>query len=187
MLVAKRGPAASRFLPHILPGDFAGPPRQFGGEPARVVVRVSQDLDVAPPVDRGRLGPGFLEQAVEIAAPEAEGADRGPAGMAAAGQPGPALGVQIKGRVARGQRLDGLADLDRRRQHLVMERQRRLDQARGARCRLGVPHLRFDRAQGAPGRARIRVPVHLLQGLQLDRVAHPSPGAMGLDQLDRAW
>ena len=94
---------------------------------------------------------GFLEHAVEIAAAEAEGADaRAPADAGRSGQPRPLLGVDVERRLARGQRPRAAVDLDRRRQHLVMQRQRRLDQPGGARGRLGVADLRLDRAEGAP-------------------------------------
>ena len=137
----------------------------------RIVGREGEDLHVAVPVDARLLGLGFLEHAVEIAAAEAEGADGRAARMAGPRQPGPGLGVQVERRVAAGQRLDRPADLDGRRQDLVMQRQRGLDQPRRAGGGLGVADLRLDRAQGAPRARRPRRPVNLLERRELDRVA----------------
>ena len=52
------------------------------------------------PIDRGLRRFGLFEQAVEIAAAEAEGAHRGASGMTGAGEPGTRLDVHVKGRLA---------------------------------------------------------------------------------------
>ncbi len=151
----------------------------------RIIGREREDLHVAVPVDAWLLGLGFFEDAVEIAAAEAECADRRAARVAGARQPGPRLGVQVERRVPAGEPLDRPADLGRRRQDLVMKRQRRLDQPRRSGGGLGVPHLRLDRSQGTPRASGPGALVDLLERRQLDRVADLGPGPVRLDQLDR--
>ena len=65
-------------------------------------------------------------------------------------QPRPHHGVDVERRVRGPQRLDRLRHLDRRRQHLVVQGQRRLDERRRPGRRLGVADLRLDRADRAP-------------------------------------
>ena len=143
-------PAARSLFTNVRPCRGVCPAGQGRIDLGRARARVGEDLDVAAPVDAGLLRPGLLENAVEIAAAESEGADRRAAGMARAAKPGPGFGAEVKRRSPRGQGFDRLAHLDRRRQDLVVERQRGLDQTRRARGRLGVAHLRLDRTQSTP-------------------------------------
>ena len=100
-------------------------------------------------------------------------------------KPGPCFGAEVKRRSPRGQGFDRLAHLDRRRQDLVVERQRGLDQTGRARGRLGVADLRLDRTQSAPRASRPGPLIHLLKGFQLDRVTHLRARAVRFHQLDR--
>ena len=74
----------------------------------------------------------FLEDGVGVDPPEAERAHRRPAGLWATVDPGPCLAVEVEGRglelrVAR-------IGMQGRREHLVVQRQRGLDQPRRAGC-----------------------------------------------------
>ncbi len=122
---------------------------------------------------------------MEVAAAEPERADGGASGVSRAGHPRARLGDRVERRGARRQTLDGLIHLGRRRQHLAVQRQGRLDDPRGAGRRLGVADLRLDRPHGAPRPLRARLAVDLGQRGQLGRVADLRPRAVRLDQLDR--
>ena len=78
----------------------------------------------------GEIVAGVLfEDGVEVGAAEAEGADAGDAWLRAAVDPRPRLGVEVKRTVLEFRLAVGLLDQERR-QHLVMQGQRRVDQAR---------------------------------------------------------
>jgi hypothetical protein len=64
------------------------------------------------------FGVVFFEQAMEIAASEAESADGGVAWVVGSGHPGPELGIDIKGGFTRCQRTGGALDLDGGRKYL---------------------------------------------------------------------
>ena len=98
-----------------------------------------ENRQVARPIDFGFAALVLFEHAVEIRSAEAEGADAGAARMGFARQPGAAFGVDVERRRAR---LDErLGDFDRRRQNLVVERQRRLDETGRASGCLGMTQL----------------------------------------------
>ncbi len=105
---------------------------------------------------RGR-SPVLLEGHVEVGAPEAEGADGGPARVVCPADPGARLGAQVERALLEVElRVRGV-DLDARREDLVVERHHGLEEARGAGGGLGVADLALDRAERAP------LPVALLR------------------------
>ena len=122
---------------------------------------------------------------MEVAPTEAERADRRAPGVAGGEHPGPGFGVDVERRRPRQDPVERAGDLDRRRQDLVVQGQRRLDQPRRPRRRLGVADLRLDRPQRAPRPPRPRLAVDLVQDRQLGRVADLRPRPVRLDQLDR--
>ena len=99
---------------------------------------------------RGRAGV-LLEHGVEITPAEAERADARSTGLAVRAEPRPSLCVEIEGAGVDVEGGIGLADLDRRRQHLVVQGERRLDQSGSTGGGLRVPDLRLDRSERAPG------------------------------------
>ena len=107
----------------------------------RLVGRIGQNLNVAVPVNFRLLRAGFLEDAMKIAAAEAEGADGRTARLAASREPRPGQGVQVERRPAVTQPLDRALNLRRGREHLVIECQRRLDETGGSRRGLGMADL----------------------------------------------
>ena len=127
----------------------------------------------------------LLEHRVKIASTEPEGTHTRPARMAVCPKPRPGLGVEVERAVVDLEPWIGLADLDRRRQHLMVQGQCRLDQSRGAGCSLGVSDLRLDRSERAPRSIGVCRGVHGSERVELDGVADRRARAVGLDQLHR--
>ena len=127
---------------------------------------------------------GF-EDGVEVGAAEPERAHSGAAGMIGGGvQPGAEPGADVE----RARREIELGvrrrDADRRRQHLVVERQRGVDQPRQPRRALGVADRRLDRPQRTAAARRAGRAEDLGQRGDLGQVARRGPGAVGLDVAD---
>ncbi len=125
----------------------------------------------------------LLQHSVRIGAADAERRDTGPARLSRAG-PGRLLGQQGDGS---GRPVDlrrGLADVQRLRQHAVLQRHDHLDEARDTRSGLGVADVGLHRAQpqGPVGRAVLAVRGD--QCLGLDGVAQLGAGAVRLDGVD---
>ncbi len=178
---ARLGGAATQFVPRQI-----GRPRgQLGVEGGGIVRAEGEQLHVAVPIDLRFVRFRLFEDAMEIAAAEAEGADAGPARMVGGRQPRPLLGVDVERRRPRLQSVERPLHLDRRRQDLVMQGQRRLDETGRARRRLGVADLRLHRSQRAPRPVAARLAVDLRQRRHLGGVADARAGAVRLDQLDR--
>ena len=96
-------------------------------------------------------GPVYSSSATwKLLPPKPKRAHRGAARMRVAADPRPGLRVQVERASARVELRVRLRHLDRRRQHLVVQRQDRLDQAGRAGRRLGVADLRLHRAERAP-------------------------------------
>ena len=74
-------PRAGRLDPECLPRQVARPAVERREQGVGPIGREREDLHVAVPVDSRQGGLGLLEHAMEVAAAEAEGADRGAAGM----------------------------------------------------------------------------------------------------------
>ena len=171
--------------------------REFRRERLRRVRAERDDFDRAVPIRLALFGPVFFQHRVEVAPAEAEGGQRRPPRVLAPRQPRPHLGVHVKRRIRREQRLHRALHLDRRRQHLEVYRQRRLDERRGAGCGLRVTDLRFHRADRAPGlrlglRAPLRVAakrvwcvgVDISERSDFDRVADLRAGAVRFHEFD---
>ena len=129
----------------------------------------------------------FLERDVEVCAPEAECADAGAAGMPGrrsdpwtrlAGDKEWTLG-EVRLRIRR-------LDVVRGRQHLVIERQRGLDQSGRSRRALGVADHRFDRTDRAGLNVRPGFGEDRFEGRDLRAISGDRAGAVGLDQPDRS-
>src|SRR5438270_191508 len=84
-------------------------------------------LHVAVPIGAGLGAAVLLQHAMEVRAAEAERAHARPPRVAVARQPRLALGVDVERRPPGSQRVERRLHLDRRRQDLVVQRQRRLD------------------------------------------------------------
>ena len=120
---------------------------------------------------------------MEVRAAEAEGADPRIAGVIGAVDPRPRLGVQVQDTLLEVPL--GVRRLDQgRREHAVVQGQRRLDQPGDPRGTLGVPDHGLDRAHRARLRPRLRLAHELDQRLGLGLVADHGAGPVGLDQPD---
>ena len=127
----------------------------------------------------------LLEQQVEVRTTEAERAHARATQVIGAADPRSRLGVEVEGRVLDVELGVGPLDLDRRRQHLVVQRHHGLEEPGRAGGRLGVADLRLDRSERAPLRLALADREGQLQPAELGRVAGLGPGPVGLDQLDR--
>ena len=144
-----------------------------------------EDLDVAVPVDAG-LGLAMLFQhAVKIGSTESERADAGTARVSCAGQPGTLARVDVERRAAGRSAFQRLIHFDRRRQHLLMQRHRRLDDAGDAGRSLGVADLRLHRAQSAPASLLFGSLENGGQRGNLGGIADLRAGAVSFDQAQR--
>ena len=123
---------------------------------------------------------------MEVAPAETEGADRAPSQMVAATNPGTSFRVDVQRTLTATDLGVRRRDLESRRQNLVMQRQRDLDQA-GRTCgRLGVPDLRLHGAEGAPlPSLRVRGFEDRHEATHLGGVSRLRGGTVALDQLDR--
>ena len=131
------------------------------------------------PPARGRR---LLDDDVGVGAADPERADPGAPDTAARLPRLQAIDDEERRRIERDPRV-GRAEVDRRWQLAVLEREHGLDQAGHAGRDLEVTEVRLDRADRArsPGRGAERAP----QRLDLDRVAELGPGAVRLDVGDR--
>ena len=122
----------------------------------------------------------LFEHCVEVGPAKAKGADTRAARRVTA-QPGPRLGLHVERALREiGRRVrDG--HVQRRGLHLVMQRQRHLDQPGAARRRLGVADHRLDRSHAAELHIRTAVGKDLRQRFDLCLVAYDGTGAMRLD------
>ncbi len=128
---------------------------------------------------RGRL----LDDGVGVGAADPEGGDAGAAGTAGP-RPLARLGQQLDRALSPVHVRGRLGDVQRLRQHTVPHRHDDLDDARHARCSLGVPQVRLDRAEPERPVGRALAAVGGQQRLGLDRVAQGGAGAVRLDQVD---
>ena len=152
-----------------------------GGDHHQLVARAAQPTG---PRSRARV---LLHRDVEVAAAEAEGADARAARVVAPAHPRTRLGAQVEGTVLDLETGVGAVDLDGGREHLVLQRHHRFEQARRARRRLGVTDLRLDAAErapllGLPARALLEGE---LQPGELRDVAGLGGRAVRLEQLHR--
>ena len=133
----------------------------------------------------GSRGPvPFLEHRMGVDAAKPECVDAGPPWLGAAVDPGPGLGVDVERRALQAERRVGPLAAERRRQHAVVQREGRLDQARDAGRRDRVADHRLDRPQRAPRQLAFALPEHARQRLHLDDVADGRSGAVRLHQPD---
>jgi hypothetical protein len=103
-----------------------------------------KDFHLSIPVRCGLLRAVFFENGVEVAASEAEGRHRSPAGMLGGGKPGADLRVEIKRAVGLLQEFQWLTHFQGGWQHFVVQSQYRLDERGSSSRRLGMADLRFD-------------------------------------------
>ena len=123
---------------------------------------------------------------VEVRAAEAERADARAPGVRLAVDPRPRLGVHVERAVREVRGGRGLRDLDRGREHLVVQGHHHLEEPGGARGGLGVADLGLDGPEGAPlAVLAARLLEDHLEALDLGGVAGLGRGAVGLDEVDR--
>ncbi len=113
-----------------------------------------EDLDGVVPVDLFFCGEVFFEEAVEVAAAEAEGADAGASRVVGAWEPGAFFGVDVECGVTRLDGVEGLIDFDGGWEDFVVECESGFDEACDTGGGLGVSDHGFDGAERAPGRRR---------------------------------
>ncbi len=139
---------------------------------------------IAGPGRGGGLGVRLLEDDVRVGATDPEGGDGRPARFLA-GRPGPrpVLGEEPYGAVRPVDVIGRLVHVQRPGQHPVVHRHDHLDHATDTRRGLGMSDVRLQRAE--PQRM-FWVPfaaVGVDEGLCLDGVAEPGPGAVSLDRV----
>ena len=135
-------------------------------------------------VVRARVLAPFLEHGVGVDAPEPEGVDAGPPGLAAAVDPGPGLGVDVERGPLQLELRVGLVARQRRRQHAVVERERGLDQAGDPGGGDRVADHRLDRSEPAPRQLPVALPEHACERVHLHHVPDRGAGAVRLQQPD---
>ena len=128
--------------------------------------------------------PMLLDHDVVIGSAEAKGAHRPATWLVGSVNPRPRRRVQVERRLVDVKLRVGRRCIDRRRQHLVVQRQRHLDQASRTRSGLGMADLRLDAAQRDLLALRARCAKHVGQRLELGQVAGRRAGAVCLDQAD---
>ena len=143
----ERGPRSCRRTPQLVPGSLEWYCCQGGIQSGGIGAGKGENLDVAVPLRCILFGAVFLQHQVEVGAAETEGADAGPARRVAVGQPGALFSCQVERGAAGGYLVQRLLQLDRRRQHLVVQGQRSLDHPRRSGGGLGVSDLGFYRSQ----------------------------------------
>ncbi len=138
---------------------------------------------------RRRVGaPVLLQGRMEVGAAEPERAHARAPRLVAGVDPRSGLGVEVQGAAIWIELEPGVGrvDLDRRRQHLVVQRHHGLDEPSRARGRLGVTDLALDGPEGHAARGRLGLGEHGPRRLKLRQITGRGPGPVGLDQLDRA-
>ena len=180
--------------------DPREPPRGLPrGGLLRERARLRRDLRAARSADDDELAGGrvealrarrgarvLLERDVEVGAAEAERAHRGPARVLPVADPRPRLRAQVEGALFEAELRVRRVDLDRRREHAVVEGEDRLEEPGRAGRRLRVADLALHRAERAP--LPIRSPRRVedeAEPLELGDVARLRPGPVRLDELDR--
>ena len=155
----------------------------------RLPIRTRPDQQLRRPARRSRglmveeIARVLRQDGVEVRTAEAEGADPRIAGVMGAVDPRPRLGVQVQDTLLEVPL--GVRRLDQgRREHAVVQGQRRLDQPGDARGTLGVPDHGLDRAHRTGLRPRPRLAHELDQRLGLGLVADHGARPVGLDQPD---
>ena len=101
-------------------------------------------------------------------------------------EPGPGLGAEAERAVAEVEIGVGRFDADGRRQDLVEERERGIDEPGQPRGALGMADRRLDRAHDAIARGSAGVLEESAERLDLDDVAQGGAGAVRLDVADGA-
>src|SRR5262249_53667594 len=137
------------------------------------------------PIEAFFVWPRFFKDAMKIAAAETESADGGAAWMSRRRHPRTRLRVDVEGAVAGLERLDGLLNLKRRRQHFVMKRGRGLDEPGDTGGRFGMSNLRLNRSESAPSLWTLLRPVDLRQRVNFRGIADARARAVRFNQLDR--
>ena len=120
---------------------------------------------------------------MEIGAAEAKGGHPSAPGLVSGMDPGAAVGVEIEGAAGKIHEVGGLLDLERGRQHLVLQGECRLDQRGRPGSPLGVADLGLDAAQCTPLVVLIvGLAEHPAQGVDLCGITGLGAGAVGLQQ-----
>ena len=132
-------------------------------------------LAVEPP------GHVLLEHGVEVRPAEAEGADTGNPRLAVARLPLAQLGVDRERRPVPVDVRVGALEVEARRQDLVVERERRLEQTRRAGRALEVADVRLHGPERDAARRQVGAGEHLAQALDLDHVADARRRPVALD------
>ena len=127
----------------------------------------------------------LLKRHVEIRAAEAERADRCATWMLASPYPRAGFGVQIEGGTLDAEFRVRDPDIDRRWQHLMMQRRSDFHQTGGTGGGLCMTDLRFDRAEGAPCPGPIvRVAEYFRETGNLRRITRARSGSMRLHEFN---
>ncbi len=180
--------------------EVAEPPRPAGAvvglEQADEAVELGDGVGRRVAADEEQLGRPLVEavgrlvaavvgrqHGVEVRAAEAEGADR--RRRRSSPTQGRAASPNTNGLVLAVVRLVRLVEVERRRQHAVVQGVGGLDQPGDAGGALGVADLRLDRAERGRARRRAALGEHLGERGQLGAVADDRAGAVRLDQADR--
>ena len=154
-------------------------------------IRLAPQQQLGRPTLGRRLAPACAEFAailfhhnVEVGAAETEGAGRGTARNLPGLEPGDGLIEQVERAGRCRQDRVGLLDVEVRRQHAMVQGQRRLDQPGDACGGLGVADHRLDRADRRLTRRDPLGADELGGALQLGAVAGDGAGAVRLEQTD---
>ena len=168
-------------------------PAQQGGQPVPIAGGHDQQLGRLPGGYRRGLF-GFLQHQMHVAATQSERADPGPSRQRLPhriGQPVPRPGAvdHRKRRVGKIDQRIELLEMQAGRQHAMLQRQHRLQQAGDPGCRFQMADIGLHRAQQA-GRTRNRARgggggEGFLQRHDLHRIAQFGAGAMCLHIADR--
>ncbi len=130
----------------------------------------------------------LLEHCVRVDAAKSEGVDPGtPRRLARAVNPWPRFRIEIEVAFLKLQLGVGIFAMQRRRQHFMMQRERRFDQARAAGRRHRMADHGFHRADGAARRSRELRAENAAESLELDSIADRGSRAMRFDQFDGSW
>ncbi len=151
-------------------------------ERLRGATRDAQYLQRAPRRARGRRRRGLLDHDMRVGAADAEGAHAG--APRSRERPGPRLAREIERARLERQRGIGLPEGSVGRDHAVLDRQHRLDQAGHARRGVEVADVALHRAQRAVAARLRRAPECLGECRDLDRVAERRSGAVRLGVAD---